>query len=506
MVFYRKYRPQIIDDLDSEYIRQTLRSVLKKRDSTAHAFLFTGPKGLGKTSTARIVAKVVNCTASDKERKDGIEPCGQCDQCVSIQQGNNVDILEIDAASNRGIDEIRDLKEKIRLSPVAAYRKVYIIDEVHMLTTEAFNALLKTLEEPPAHAMFILCTTEPSKVPATIVSRCFHLAFKLAIQAELVRSFKRIARDEKISIDDDALRVLCELSDGGFRDGVKMLEELVSLSNGKKITQSFIEETYKLSHVTYQVSHFLNALKKKNSKEALEIIQTIIHEGVDMKHFIQELIKKLHELLLVNSGIAKQEFREKELTLSSSEITHLFQLLSQAYADMKYAVLPQLPLELACISYCMKEDEQEILPSVEEDKGVSLSALRKKAGNMAKIKTLYGDTSVKSATVSQQNPQEEGVDLLHASPNGEVTKEWQDMLWKHIIHEMKQYNHTIAGVLRGCTIGKYDKKVLIIETAYKFHKEKLEEMKVQQELNLVCRKLTGNELTVKVELKETQRR
>src|SRR5256885_10890679 len=176
MVFYRKYRPQIIDDLDSKAIRDTLHSVLKNDPS--HAFLFTGPKGLGKTSTARIVAKAVNCTAPKKDRKEGIEPCGTCDQCVSITSGSNVDILEIDAASNRGIDEIRDLKEKIRLAPVLANRKVYIIDEVHMLTTEAFNALLKTLEEPPAHAMFILCTTEPHKVPPTILSRCFHIVFK----------------------------------------------------------------------------------------------------------------------------------------------------------------------------------------------------------------------------------------------------------------------------------------------------------------------------------------
>ena len=164
MVFYRKYRPQKIDDLDSAAVRDTLHAVLQ--NDVSHAFLFTGPKGLGKTSTARIVAKVVNC---ERKKKGSIEPCNECDQCVSITNGTNVDVLEIDAASNRGIDEIRELKEKIRLAPVAAHRKVYIIDEVHMLTTEAFNALLKTLEEPPSHAMFILCTTEAHKVPETIV-------------------------------------------------------------------------------------------------------------------------------------------------------------------------------------------------------------------------------------------------------------------------------------------------------------------------------------------------
>src|SRR5579884_4048056 len=189
MVFYRKYRSQTINDLDSTAVRETLLRILQKPQSIPHAFLFTGPKGLGKTSTARIVAKVVNCTARHgPQPASRIEPCNECSQCTSITNGTNLDVFEIDAASNRGIDEIRDLKEKIRLSPVAAKKKVYIIDEVHMLTTEAFNALLKTLEEPPSHAMFILCTTEQHKVPATILSRCFHIGFSKATPDELVRS------------------------------------------------------------------------------------------------------------------------------------------------------------------------------------------------------------------------------------------------------------------------------------------------------------------------------
>src|SRR3990167_7835570 len=181
MVFYLKYRPQKASELDSEEVRKKLSSVLSSKRPFAHAFLFTGPKGLGKTSAARIVARVVNCT----NRKPGeIEPCNRCLQCKSIIEGTNLDVLEIDAASNRGIDEIRDLREKIRLSPVSATKKVYIVDEVHMLTTEAFNALLKTLEEPPGHVVFILCTTEIHKVPGTIISRCLRIQFKKATEEE----------------------------------------------------------------------------------------------------------------------------------------------------------------------------------------------------------------------------------------------------------------------------------------------------------------------------------
>ena len=208
MVFYLKYRPQTIEELDSKEIREKLYSVLQGL-GIPHAFLFTGPKGLGKTSTARIVAKSLNCEKKTK----GVEPCNKCEQCVSITNGTNMDILEIDGASNRGIDEIRDLREKVKLSPMSARKKVYIIDEVHMLTQEAFNALLKTLEEPPSHVVFILCTTEPHKVPATIMSRCLCIQFKKATEEELIRSFKRIIKREKLEAETEALSLIAGLSD-----------------------------------------------------------------------------------------------------------------------------------------------------------------------------------------------------------------------------------------------------------------------------------------------------
>src|SRR5581483_863467 len=351
MVFYRKYRPQAIDELDSESVRNTLESIFKKEDSIPHAFLFTGSKGLGKTSTARIIAKVVNCT---NRKKGSIEPCNKCDQCISITNGSNLDVLEIDGASNRGIDEIRDLREKIKLSPAGSYKKVYIIDEVHMLTTEAFNALLKTLEEPPAHALFVLCTTEPHKVPETILSRCFHISFQKATKEELIRSLSRIVKGEKLDVEKEALDYISSLSDGAFRDGAKILEEVSLLADCKKITKDLVEKKYQASGISHYVMEFLNLLQQKKTKENLEIISKLEEQGTDMKFFTDQLMQQLHVQLLENVG-------GKQTLFGIEEIKKIIQLLNEASLQTKYAVIPQLPLELVVVEW---RGEADHLPQV----------------------------------------------------------------------------------------------------------------------------------------------
>ena len=486
MVFYRKYRPQKIDELDSKNVRETLLSVLAKDPS--HAFLFTGPKGLGKTSTARIVAKVVNCTV---KRKD-IEPCNKCEQCISITQGTNVDVLEIDGASNRGIDEIRDLKEKIRLAPMESMRKVYIIDEVHMLTKDAWNA-------PPDHAMFILCTTEPQKVPSTIVSRCLHVNFSLATTEELIRSFKRVAKAEKIEIEDKALEMIANLSEGGFRDGIKILEEIASLSKGK-ITEKFIEEKYKVSSTTNQVIKILSALEEKDLKQGLQIIKELIEKGIDIKSFVQQLMDQLHGKLLVQVEGGQTEF-------SIEEIKVLFELLANAYQEMKYAVIPQLPLEMVLIDYVQIFNQENMPDSimVAESTGSTVGDLRKQIGNIKKVKAMYGSPAPakQSASKPDVKPASNTVELMNVPAQGNVSTEWLESLWKNIISEMKTYNHTVAGVLRGCRIGSYDKKNLVIQTTYKFHKERLDDNKTKVELIKICKMLTGKDIEVVVELKKS---
>ncbi len=531
MVYYRKYRPQKIDDLDSEYIRKTLTAVLSLPEPP-HAFLFTGPKGLGKTSTARIVAKVVNCENNSKFKSQNsklklknkksseeltdnsqpttdnrLEPCNACEQCISITNGANLDVLEIDAASNRGIDEIRDLREKIKLSPLSARKKIYIIDEVHMLTTEAFNALLKTLEEPPAHAMFILCTTELQKVPATIISRCFQVQFSPATKEEIARSFKRIAENEKLDIDEAAIESIVHLADGGFRDAHKILEELVSMGE-KHITLDLLEKRYKVSSIKYQVLSIIESLQKKDTKEGIKRIEQVVAEGVDIKTFTEQLFDTLHSLLLVKVGVLQSsESRIQNAELPIEQIKVLLDLLGRVIQEMKYAVVPQLPLELAIIDYTTLHETEKVevtettkvTISKPSSNGVTVASMRKQLGDLARVKALYGEEKI--ATDEQKaGDVKPSIDLLQTS-NTEITAEWLGSFWQALIGEMKKHNHTIAGVLRGCMIKQFDKKTLVIETAYTFHKERLDQAKTRAILEEACKVLTGNTIKVEVVLK-----
>jgi len=488
MVFYRKYRPQKIEELDSAAVRESLYSILSKA-SFSHAFLFTGPKGLGKTSTARIVAKVINCErlaasrqslvssgknklkTKDQSLSAKIEPCNKCQQCLSITNGTNMDVLEIDGASNRGIDEIRDLRDKVKLAPFKASKKIYIIDEVHMLTTEAFNALLKTLEEPPAHVVFVLCTTEPHKVPATILSRCFRVVFKPATEEELVRSFQRIVKEEKLSADKDGLKTIAHLSDGSFRDGVKILEEISVVANGKEITKELVEKKYKLTSVEKQITNLLSHLKEKDSQKAFGLISDLMETGVDVRYFLEQLIGRLHLILLEKVGAGEKDSASPALEIY--EIKILVDLFSKAYLDTKYAVLEQLPLELAIVEWT-------------EDRVTDFTRV---GGDVQQALEEKNKTQV---SLSENQTMEEGKDKTSSS---------LENFWKDLIDKVKPLNHSVAGVLRGCSIKSYTDEKLTIETSYKFHKERLEEEKTRRIIEGMASEIAGNKVSVYVSLR-----
>jgi DNA polymerase III subunit gamma/tau len=488
MVFYRKYRPQTIEELDSKSVRDKLNSVLRG-SSVPHAFLFTGPKGLGKTSTARIVAKSLNCQKKGK----GVEPCNKCEQCVSITNGTNMDILEIDGASNRGIDEIRDLREKIKLSPMSADKKVYIIDEVHMLTTEAFNALLKTLEEPPSHVVFILCTTEPQKVPSTILSRCLRIQFKRATEEELIRSFERIVKSEKLKAEKEALQIIANFSDGSFRDGVKILEEMALIAKDKEITKKLVEKNYSIASTQYQIAQIIKSLENKDVKSGFDVIAKLVSEGVEMGYFMQGLIETLHNSLLYKAGvenISGPGLMLDNLKLEISEIKKLIELLSEAKNELRYAVLPQIPLELVIVEWGIKPSFVEAGPAELHPRPTS---------SVAPLPS--GARQGAPALVTRPSPDE----TLSAQPKvlqQDISKYSEnDALWTALIDNVKNQNHSVAGVLRGCVIKSYDGKILSLETNYKFHKEKLSEIKTMELLNKACREVTKKNVKIEIELK-----
>ena len=286
ITLYRKYRPSSFSEVSGENeIVKSLKLSLKNK-SMAHAYLFSGPRGVGKTTIARLIAKGVNCL----NLKENGEPCNECKNCKAINEGRFSDLIEIDAASNRSIDEIRSLKEKINYQPVEGLKKVYIIDEAHMLTKEAFNALLKTLEEPPAHVIFILATTELEKILPTIISRCQRYDFKPLDLEEMKAGLEHILKEENLSMADDVYPVIYENSSGSMRDSISILERLIVAANGKEINLKIAEDTLGVTPSS-RIKIFLNKLLNENEYDIINELESLANESFDIELFFKDLAK-----------------------------------------------------------------------------------------------------------------------------------------------------------------------------------------------------------------------
>ncbi len=331
--FFLKYRPQTFDDLvGQESVKKTLKNALNAQ-KPAHAYLFAGSRGTGKTTTARIFAKGLNCS----HLQNG-DPCGTCNFCVDTMNGNLIDVIEIDAASNRGIDEIRDLREKITFMPNVAKRKVYIIDEVHMLTKEAFNALLKTLEEPPDHAYFCLATTEIHKIPETITSRCQTFLFERFSLEALVNRLTYIAEQEHITFERSALQLIAEKAEGGMRDAISLLEQIAAETQNN-ITESSVRNSLGLSS-TEILNAFYQAIIDGQTQQGLDVLKTVAKTGGDFRTFGHDFLAFLR----------KKMFENIKNTTVLPQVLNIIEEIEKALYRLKTSPIIELPLEIAVIN------------------------------------------------------------------------------------------------------------------------------------------------------------
>lgn len=342
-MFYLKYRPKTLGEIDNSNVKEQIVNILKSKQ-IPHALLFVGQKGTGKTSTARVFAKSINCFENMFAGKNkSIEPCNTCKNCKNVDSSNSTDVIELDAASNRGIEEVKRLIREAAFLPMGGRYRVFIIDEAHMITPDAFNALLKTLEEPPKSAVFILATTNQEKLPKTILSRCFLLNFGKAKKKDIIHMLNRIIKEEKIKIDEKLLDLIYRNSDHSFRDATKTLEELViqeklTLEDGKKFLGVLSKE------------NLLKILSEKDLKQALSWLEEFSQAGGNHKHLIEQLLDDLRKQLLVKNAIGVEDV-EETLNFSTSQIAYLMRLLNEAYSNLKITPIEAIALEIAIVDF-----------------------------------------------------------------------------------------------------------------------------------------------------------
>jgi len=425
--FYQTYRPKKISELDLASVREGLLSSLSS-GKISHAYLFVGPRGSGKTSAARIMAKIINCKQNEGKKKDFSEPCGECESCRVITRGSSVDVIEIDAASNGLVDDIRELRDRVRLAPVQLAKKVYIIDEVHMVSTSGFNALLKTLEEPPEHVMFILCTTESQKVPETILSRCVRVNFTKATIEEVVDSLKKVVVSEGLSVDEEILKEIAEATDGSFREGHKLLEQLSGY--GKIINRESLVRVLGTAG-RHSVKKLLEAAINHRTEEVIQTFDDMEKAGT-----------KASILALTILAVTKIEMEKCIRDGSSPEMyLKLINNLILAADKIKISPLPLLPLEIVLLS-------------------ISVEGSDKKHVEDIVIKT------EKTETVSNNITQ----DVSDTVINIETVK----MKWIDFLNTLSQSYGSLAGMLRLVQPVYVEGKSLTLSVTSRFQQEMLE--------------------------------
>lgn len=482
---YRKYRPQTFDDVVGQMaVTQTLKTQIQS-GRLSHAYLFTGSRGTGKTSSAKILAKAVNC----ENPQDG-NPCNRCKSCLAIDSGSCMDVLEIDAASNNGVDNVRDLRDDAIYSPSQVKMRVYIIDEVHMLSISAFNALLKIIEEPPEHLLFILATTELHKVPATILSRCQRFSFRRISQEDISARLQYVAYEEKIELDDAAARVLARLADGGMRDGLSLLDQCASATTGE-LTADKVYSCLGIAGIQ-ECGKLMAHIADHNTGEALSLLNRFYAEGKDMGALLDELACLTRDFMVMQSApkeaigmlsgvAADEEVKKLSARFTSAELVRMLDLIQKTTAGFVRSASRRVDAELCIVNLCQPELQLDA-----QSLNTRLTRLedRINSGNI----TVAPSNAFETVDVAEPTPAVE--EIVDAQPYKPVD-EAPTGFWTEICMQARQElrppvsgffapNGPIEGILQGNT--------LVLSCANKFTKEIADKPEV---LELVARKASA---------------
>jgi len=505
MTLYRKYRPKKFSDIvGRDSIVKILTEELKS-GRIAHAYLFSGTRGTGKTSIARILAKSLNCSDRDKETS---EPCNKCDSCVAINEARSQDLIEIDAASNRRIDEIRELREQVKYVPANAPYKVYIIDEVHMLTTEAFNALLKTLEEPPSHAIFVLATTELQKIPETIFSRCQHFSFGKLTFAQIIERLKFIISQEKIGIDDSVIEEISRRSGGSSRDAESLLGQVLSIGKDNITVEDASLFLPKVGFL--KVMQWLKFLSTNDAKQALESLTQFENEGINLEFFLQEALEISRQLMLymvvqddkaLGLYFSKDEIMDVQNLCNSSSVGQMRQIVVQllrASQDMKLSPdLPILPIELAVVELCGDSGQLAVVSGQLEEKTKDVNIENKVQATKFKVQSEDKEKiEVKRQSTTQlpTNNYPLAEEKKEASQSEQKNHSLKEILdgWGEVMTKIKDKNGALNFVLGVAQPVAVNGDSLELGFKYRLQQEKISEMKNREIVETVIHEVYGS--------------
>jgi DNA polymerase-3 subunit gamma/tau len=541
---YRRWRPQAFDDvIGQDHVTQTLRNALAN-GRVAHAYLFTGPRGTGKTSVARILAKAVNCLAAEGER-----PCNACRICEAMSDGSHLDLIEIDAASNTGVDDVRDLRDKINFAPNEARQKVYVIDEVHMLSNAAFNALLKTLEEPPSHALFVLATTEPHKIPETIRSRCQRFDFRRVGLQAITGKLERICDAEGVSAEPAALEAIARAATGSLRDSESLLDQLLAFADAEITLEQVQGLLGSVSEST--VSTLVDHLIQRNMAQGVALINEIVDAGADPRQFTRQVLAYLRALLLLQTGDRRlvsvsdatlERMRGQAQQLPTRRLVRVIRCFAESDFDLKIGAQPQLPLELAFVEMTLDAGGAIASPDDRHSSAAGASARRPAPAGVDSVshvdqpqpKPLRREPSAdateqteaaasrRAEPATQDAEPSPGEEPVHegdaegrdvsvpASDRSAVADEAAQPAvggtidlttvmanWEELLAAVRPHSRTVEALLKDCKPVAVDEDVVTLGFFYAFHRERVEEPKNKGLITAMLKRVLGKPLRLR---------